>query len=393
MGAEHYLPRVKLATPLGDSFQSVLLGRWKQFAFFLLAPAATMVAARMLMPQANLSALAFPTDLYGKLCKVVECIPPAALVHQIHVWSALTLVLGVVSATIVGYVIYSVMHYSAMVSDEDEERQRQGTSLYWLIAVTVLAGALVSLGISIQAAEYKRLFPASFVSFLEKLPVVFDLFLGKASFHDTFARSFLFINTAVAFAAVFIVSSVSFTITNVNKDCDARLLTRQRERLTLVLYFASLLLVVGVIQIGAWTRLPAAFLDQVIVHLEAAKDAKPPIVDDPKGEIERWKLVRSAYQSAVGGYVTFSGATFMAILLVIFLPASKILSRIARTKAEAAVGRALGPDGESAKAVDKWLEDRALTDPLSERLKSTFAVIAPLIAGPLADLAQPVLKI
>jgi hypothetical protein len=131
------------------------------------------------------------------------------------------------------------------------------------------------------------------------------------------------------------------------------------ERLRNVLYIGSVMLITGVINMGAWMRWPAA--------LYSTADAN---------EINGMAL----------GVTTFWGATFTLTAIAAYVPAAVY----ARAKAVEDFSR-VNP-GKTPAEQEAWLKEHKLTISPGSQLVPIAAMVGPLIASPLGALLSHFLK-
>tara|TARA_R110002072_G_scaffold211424_1_gene368957 strand:+ start:9652 stop:10674 length:1023 start_codon:yes stop_codon:yes gene_type:complete len=131
---------------------------------------------------------------------------------------------------------------------------------------------------------------------------------------------------------------------NVARDTFARLAQRWKNHL----YFASLFLVAGIIEMSAWRNWPAAYM----------------ISTDPAA---------AAFQTAANGTVLMHGLIFTITLFAIFMPAATLMNDVYTR-----VGLEKKEDGTS--AISPLSDFRNLLS-LKEITKSGLAILAPVISG------------
>jgi len=371
--------KYRLSTLLGDDVRAILRARWPQVMLFLGLPSLTLWLADILRGRAGVRGPDIGDQYLHSLCHMFGCIP-GQFWEQAQIWMALTVVLVILSAVIVIYVSYSAANFFYVRSAEaGDVAFRLGASYYWFVGGAFAFACAVSFAIA-GAPDYHALFPGGVQEHLR-----FVASLRQSQFLSLLDGSFYAVNASVAFAATFIVLSVALTVTNVDSTLDERLLARQRTRFNTLLYLASTVLVLGVVQMSAWVRLPLSMFDSYIKQAPVAlgEAAAKPL-------IAKVEVISAQYQAVATGYVTFAGITFVAVLLAIFLPASKMLERASRDKAAAAVAQGAGEPPST--SVDKWLADRGLDDRTWDRVVAVVALLAPFIAAPVAQFLQSLLK-
>lgn len=371
--------KYRLSTLLGDDVRAILRVRWPQVLLFLGLPSLTLWLADFLRGRAGVRGPDVGDQYLHSLCLMFGCIP-GQFWEQAQIWMALTVVLVILSAVIVIYVGYSAANFFYVRSAEAAGAPfRLGASYYWFVGGAAVFAGAVSFAIA-GAPDYHLLFPSGVLEHLK-----FVASLRQNRFLPLLDGSFHAVNAAVTFAATFIVLSVALTVTNVDSTLDERLLARQRTRFNTLLYLASTVLVLGVVQMSTWVRLPLSMFESYIKQAPVAlgEAAAKPL-------IAKIEVISAQYQAVATGYVTFAGITFVAVLLAIFLPASKKLERAARDKAASAVSQGAGEP--PATSVDKWLAERGLDDRTWDRVVAVLALLAPFIAAPVAQFLQSLLK-
>ena len=128
--------------------------------------------------------------------------------------------------------------------------------------------------------------------------------------------------------------------------------SRRRQMLHRAFYAASAVLVTSTVTIKLFLELPLSL---------ATDDA-----------------TRTVVRSSADGLATFWGTTFTLVLVFIFAPVARELNR--------ALARH-GRDSADEAGLQEWLDGQALR-PVPRRLAEVIAFLAPLLAGPVADLLK-----
>lgn len=176
----------------------------------------------------------------------------------------------------------------------------------------------------------------------------------QAGFIQTNVANLAFAVVALStVAAMFLLVAASSTVI-LPDDKPVLIAARQHmARLKNVLYVGSVMLVSGVINMGAWMRWPAALFRQ---HPD-------------KGD---------AFADMALGLTTFWGATFTVVTIAAYvLPALYLRSRAAQVHAQQY------PEASFADR-EKWLGDEGFTMSVGSKPGPVIAMAGPLLAGPLS---------
>jgi hypothetical protein len=223
---------------------------------------------------------------------------------------------------------------------------------------------LLALAIAIGQIAYLSRFPTSLkcVNFDLTLAILRDSSKFTDAFLGQHVQRLAYIVVVIAtIAAMFLLVAATSTVNlpRVSSDTNAPRAGVHMARLRNVLYIGSVMLITGIINMGAWMRWPAA--------LFSSSDAS---------EINGMAL----------GVTTFWGATFTLTAIAAYLPPAVYL----RMKAVEDF-RQVNPDKTPAEE-EAWLNDHNLTISPGSQLMPIAAMLGPLVAGPLGALLSHVVK-
>lgn len=218
-------------------------------------------------------------------------------------------------------------------------------------SVFIIAAALAAVELSylfFLSSDLKALNYELTLSLLENVKIYQDGFI-----RTNVANLAIVVVALSTVAAVFLLAAASSTVI-LPDDKPVLIAARQHmARLKNVLYVGSVMLVSGVINMGAWMRWPAALFRQ---HPD-------------KGD---------AFADMALGLTTFWGATFTVVTIAAYvLPALYLRSRAAEEHAQKY------PDASFAER-EKWLGDEGFTMSAGSKPGPVIAMAGPLLAGPLS---------
>lgn len=156
-------------------------------------------------------------------------------------------------------------------------------------------------------------------------------------------------------AAMFLLVAASSTVAVATAETESVLATAAAHivRLKNVLYVGSIMLVTGIMNMGAWMRWPASLFRVQPEH-------------------------KDAFTDVALGLTTFWGTTFTVVTIAAYVPTALYLRSLA-----AGVHARQHPELDSA-ARDKWLQEQGFTISVAARPGPVLAMAGPFIAGPLS---------
>jgi hypothetical protein len=162
--------------------------------------------------------------------------------------------------------------------------------------------------------------------------------------------------------AVFAALATAALVQGAAEDTEAGL-ARRMEKLKYLLYAASVLLVSGVLFVKAWTEFPMG------------------IAGDIPGTTE----FVAVFRPVAASFQLFQAVWYVLLIAALFLPVALVLNRRAVAMAARDPKVAAGQTG-----ADAWLAAHRLSLSAFEQIQGAIALLAPLAAGPLADVAKTV---
>lgn len=205
----------------------------------------------------------------------------------------------------------------------------------WLVVALVVEMEVVLKGVAAGAGASDRVYALLGDLYAKTLGVI-D---GNRSALNALDMMLDVSNTAVIFAAtsLALASAVAaLEILRVKENGDPAGLKRLERRLDLILLGAAATLVAGTIAVAEWTAWPAVFVNDETVK---------------------------AYTRLTTAFMGFQGVCYVGVLVAIYLPAAWMLDSAYRELVPGEAGT---------------------TGPMLTRLTRLFAVLSPLLAGPVA---------
>lgn len=413
-----------LARPLVEPAHALVAVHWRHVVLFLVLPLAALAAVYLWfggMVPLTAELRAAPLAVSGLEVDAAALCASGAFAEQRLLWGASAFLLVAIGAALYAYTLYSMRPYFE--------------SAYQVAGIALILAIVAAVPIGVYAAgerTFHSVFPAAFTRLLEAasaaclrdaLAVSLGPLALRASFFDLFTATFHVFNVIVVLPAMTVGACIAFTIVNVNVErSDEEFLRKQRYRLRSFLYLTSIMLILGVVVMQSWSRWPAFGFDVLKERIEragaqadvalaerkariaaetadekaAARDekraaaeadlAKKKLAEDAL-VAERW---RKGLQSAATGFTVYFGAMYTLLLIMMFVPAARLLDRVARERAMAEIAKLKAAKPEADITVDQWLKAKDMEVTVFDQIKPLIALLAPLAAGPLLEIVKGV---